>query len=223
MSGARVLTSRLLRTNVTVLGDVVVDSPYYPDEIASLELGPDAVAFATHGHYDHLLMSYRGLPVHASARTVAAIRSHDPAGELAEFDAGQGVDRPGPLEFEPLTEVGDGWRGLRLIATPGHTSDSTALLADGVLCCGDYLSDIEIPLISVTGKRSQYARTLELLAELVTDLNVPGHGLPCDRDEALRRIEADLRYLATFEIPPDRDSAMCRDIHAGNLRDHTDD
>jgi glyoxylase-like metal-dependent hydrolase (beta-lactamase superfamily II) len=213
-----VFTSRLLRTNATVIGRVVVDSPYFPDEIAGLALPAGALAFCTHGHYDHLLLRYRGLELHASAGTVAAIRSHDPAGELAEFDAVNYVSRPGPLEVEPLHAVDDGWEGLQLVPAPGHTADSTAVLGDGVLCCGDYLSDVELPLLSVTGSRASYVATLERLATLVTDLNVPGHGTPCDRDTALRRIEADLHYLHTWHIPPDRDTPRQREIHAGNLR-----
>jgi glyoxylase-like metal-dependent hydrolase (beta-lactamase superfamily II) len=214
-----IVTSRMLRTNCTVLGRVVVDAPYFPDEIATLALPDGALAFCTHGHYDHLLLRYRGLALHGSARTVAAIRSHDPAGELADFDAVNYVERP-PLEVEPLVTVEDGWKGLRLIAAPGHTADGTAVLADGVLCCGDHLSDVELPLLSVTGSRADYVATLHALAEVATDVNVPGHGTPCDRDAALRRIEADLRYLETWEIPRDRDTPRQREIHAGNLRDH---
>lgn len=214
-----VLTSRMLRTNVTVIGRVVVDAPYFPDEIAAVALPDGAQAFCTHGHYDHLLMRYRGLELHAGERTVAAIRAHDPAAELAEFDAVNYVERP-PLEVEPLVAVQDGWEGLHLIPAPGHTADGTAVLGDGVLCCGDHLSDVELPLLSVTGSRSDYVATLHRLAEHVTDLNVPGHGTPCDRDTALRRIEADLRYLETWRIPADRDTPRQREIHAGNLRDH---
>ena len=217
-----VLTSRLLRTNATVLGRVVVDAPYFPDEIASLPAPADPLLFCTHGHYDHLLMRFRfpQAPLHASAPTVDAIRSHDPAGELADFDAVNYVARPGRLEVEPLVAVDSGWRGLRLVAAPGHTADSTALAGDGVLCCGDYLSDVELPLLSVTGSRADYVATLERLAGLATELNVPGHGTPCGRDEALRRIEADLRYLETWEVPADRDTPRQHEIHAGNLRDH---
>lgn len=214
-----ILTSRMLKTNVTVLGRVVVDAPYFPDEIAGLELPGDAVAFCTHGHYDHLLLRYRGLELHGSERTVRAIRSHDPAAELAAFDAVNYVNRP-PLEVEPLHVVQDGWEGMRLIEAPGHTADGTALLADGVLCCGDYLSDVELPLLSVTGSRDDYVVTLERLSEVVTEVNVPGHGTPCDRDTALRRIEADLAYLRTWRVPADRDTPRQREIHAGNLRDH---
>jgi glyoxylase-like metal-dependent hydrolase (beta-lactamase superfamily II) len=212
----------MLRTNVTVLGRVVVDAPYFPDEIADLAVGPEPLLFATHGHYDHLLMRFRfpGRPLHASSRTVAAIRAHDPSRELAACDAGTYVDRGGVLEPEPLSAVEDGWEGLRLVPAPGHTADSTALLADGVLCCGDYLSDVELPLLSVSGSREQYLATLECLAAAVTTLNVPGHGTPCGRDEALRRIEADMRYLRTWEVPAGRDTPRQREIHAGNLRDH---
>ena len=64
---------------------------------------------------------------------------------------------------------------LRLIHTPGHTVDHTALyLPQGkILWAGDMLSDLELPLVEDV---RAYEATLAELAALDVDILVPGHG-----------------------------------------------
>ena len=216
----RVLTSRLLQTNCTILdGGWIVDSPYFPDEIEQVaRLAPGHRVAATHAHYDHLLLSYHRAPLHVTEATRAAIEGGDPARELADFDAVNYVERaPLRLDLAPTDE-------LEWIPAPGHTSDAHAIwFADErVLCCGDYLSDVEIPLLSETGDPAAHRATLERLAQVEAETFVPGHGSPCGREQALRRIEEDLAYLETRCIPPGRDPLRQREIHENNLRDHFD-
>jgi glyoxylase-like metal-dependent hydrolase (beta-lactamase superfamily II) len=216
----RVHTSRLLQTNCTILDcGWIVDSPYFPDEIDEVaRLAPHHRIAATHAHYDHLLMSYTRAPLHVHPATRHAIETGNPARELADFDAVNYVARP-PLELQ-LADA----RDLHHIPAPGHTADAHALwFADErVLCCGDYLSDVEIPLLSETGDRAAYRATLERLEPYVRDALaiVPGHGSPCERDGALRRLQEDVTYLDTRRIPPGRDTSRQREIHANNVRDH---
>jgi len=96
-----------------------------------------------------------------------------------------------------------------------------------VLVCGDYLSDVEIPLVAEAGSPSDYRRTLERLLPLVerTETVVPGHGSPQQRDGALALLEADLAYLDALEagrdeLPPGRDTSRQREIHAANVAKH---
>jgi hypothetical protein len=97
----------------------------------------------------------------------------------------------------------------------------------GVLCVGDYLSRVEIPMIHPGGSIADYRSTLARLAPLVeaADTIVPGHGAPNDRDTALRILDEDVDYLDALEsgvekptLPKDRDDREQRDIHARNLR-----
>src|SRR3954454_13478389 len=98
VTSPRVLTSRYLQTNATVLvltdGVLVVDSPYFPDELEALKEamppGAQPRLFATHAHYDHLMgrLAFPAAPLEAAADTVAAVnREPDrPGRELAEED-----------------------------------------------------------------------------------------------------------------------------------------
>jgi glyoxylase-like metal-dependent hydrolase (beta-lactamase superfamily II) len=95
-----------------------------------------------------------------------------------------------------------------------------------VLACGDYLSPVEIPMISEGGSLELYAATLERLGGLLSEVQtvVPGHGRPLQRDEALRLLDEDAAYLealrsgdSTVKLPPDRNSPTQRGIHAENV------
>ena len=97
----------------------------------------------------------------------------------------------------------------------------------GVLCAGDYLSRVEIPMIHPGGSLADYRSTLARLAPLVeaADTIVPGHGAPNDRETALRILDEDVDYLDALErgeekpaLPKGRDTGEQRDIHARNLK-----
>ncbi len=96
----------------------------------------------------------------------------------------------------------------------------------GLLLCGDYLSDVEVPVISPGGSLDSYRATLAVLASLLetTERVVPGHGSPLERERALRVLDEDLDYLDALErgeerlkLPPGRDSRRQQAIHAENL------
>jgi glyoxylase-like metal-dependent hydrolase (beta-lactamase superfamily II) len=96
-----------------------------------------------------------------------------------------------------------------------------------VLCAGDYLSRVEIPMIHPGGSLGDYRSTLARLAPLVeaADTIVPGHGAPNDRETALRILDEDTDYLNALErgdekpaLPKARDNREQRDIHGRNLR-----
>jgi glyoxylase-like metal-dependent hydrolase (beta-lactamase superfamily II) len=117
---------------------------------------------------------------------------------------------------------------IELHPTGGHTPDGVAFLARwaGLLVCGDYLSDVEIPMISDGGSVAEYRATLARLAGLLEscDAIVPGHGSPHDRETALRILDEDLSYLDALErgeerpkLPAGRDTRRQRAIHAENL------
>jgi glyoxylase-like metal-dependent hydrolase (beta-lactamase superfamily II) len=95
----------------------------------------------------------------------------------------------------------------------------------GVLVCGDYLSDVEIPMISPGGSVDSYRATLGRLAPLVESAVavVPGHGAPHSRERALELLDEDVAYLDALErgdervsLPAGRDSRRQREIHAEN-------
>ena len=245
---AIVVTSLLWQTTATAIrcGDeaMLVDSPYFPEE---LELLPTLLAqagfaptalLATHADFDHLLgrLAFPELSLGVGEETALRLGSQPGAAqrELREADGEHYVERPRPLGLGQVQalpvpgHLGLGDRELELHPAEGHTSDGTAVLARwcGVLVCGDYLSNVEIPMISRGGSLEAYRATLARLAPLVeaAETAVPGHGAPQGRDGALRILAEDLAYLDALErgeerppLPEGRDSARQRRVHDENL------
>jgi glyoxylase-like metal-dependent hydrolase (beta-lactamase superfamily II) len=224
---------------------MLIDSPYFPDE---LELLPGVLQqagfhvnalIATHADFDHLLgrLAFPGLSLGVGDDTMERLRREPGAAQraLRDQDGELYVERTSPLALGQVQalpvpgrlELGD--RELELHPAPGHTSDGTAVLApfSGVLACGDYLSDVEIPILSPGGSLDEYRATLARLAPLVerAETVVPGHGSPRGRDEARELLDEDLGYLDALErgeerpvLPPGRDGARQRRIHEDNLK-----
>ena len=245
---ALVLTSRIWQTTATALRSggeaLLIDSPYFPDELealpgllASAGFEPDGL-LATHADFDHLLgrLAFPGLALGLGQPTVERLHREPGAAQrdLRDHDAEFYVSRPSPLALGQVQglpvpgrlELGD--EELELHPAEGHTADGTAIFARrlGVLVVGDYLSDLEIPLISRGGSLPEYRATLARLSPLVEAAHVvvPGHGAPHDRGTALRLIDQDADYLDALEggderpkLPPGRDTKAQRRVHAENL------
>jgi glyoxylase-like metal-dependent hydrolase (beta-lactamase superfamily II) len=123
---------------------------------------------------------------------------------------------PGKLAIGPSEE-------LELHPTEGHVPDGMAIWAPWarVLIAGDFLSPVEIPMLSEGGSRDAYLATLRRLEPLVDQAAVviPGHGEPLDAVRAAAILREDVAYLE--QLPGDalplarRDEAQRR-IHAAN-------
>jgi glyoxylase-like metal-dependent hydrolase (beta-lactamase superfamily II) len=242
---AIVVTSRIWQTNAVALragGEaMLVDSPYFPDELEALPgllagagFEPDAL-IATHADFDHLLgrLAFPGLALGLGEPSMERLHREPGAAqrELRDHDARFYVERTAPLALGQVqtlpvpgsVELGD--EEIELHPADGHTTDGMALFARwcGLLCPGDYLSNVEIPMVvSLSGYRATLARLAPLVEAAETV--VPGHGAPHDRDAALRILDEDVDYLDALErgderpgLPAGRDSAEQRQIHAGNL------
>jgi glyoxylase-like metal-dependent hydrolase (beta-lactamase superfamily II) len=223
----------------------LVDSPYFPDELELLPALLEQSGFriqgliSTHADFDHLLgrLAFPDHTLGVGEPTMARIRAEPGTAqrELREADAEHYVVRPRPLALGgpqalPVPGYVDvGNEQVELHPTEGHTADGLALFARfaGVLVCGDYLSDVEIPMISPGGSLRDYRTTLARLAPLVeaADVVVPGHGSPHERERALAILDEDLEYLDALEegaerpaLPAGRDTRRQRAIHADNLK-----
>jgi glyoxylase-like metal-dependent hydrolase (beta-lactamase superfamily II) len=243
---AIVVTSRLWQTTCTALRSgsecFLIDSPYFPDELELLPMLLQQSDFptvsgllATHADWDHLLgrFAFPGLALGVASSSGERLRAEPGAAQrsLRDADAEHYVKRSGPLSlgsYQVLPvpgkmQIGD--EEIELHPTSGHTPDGVAFLARwaGLLVCGDYLSDVEIPMVT---ELEAYRATLARLAALVEECEtvVPGHGAPHDRERALRIIDEDVDYLDALERgdervnpPAGRDTKRQRAIHAENL------
>jgi len=224
---------------------LLVDSPYFPDELEALPgllagagFEPDAL-LATHVDFDHVLgrLAFPGLALGLGEPSVERLHREPGAAQraLRDHDDEFYVERPSPLalgQVQGLPVPGSvelGSEELELHPADGHTADGLAVMAPwcGVLCSGDYLSGVEIPMISSGGSLATYRSTLARLAPLVeaAEAIVPGHGAPNDRDTALRILDEDVDYLDALErgderppLPKGRASREQRKIHERNLR-----
>ena len=239
-----VATSRIWQTTCVLVrsGDegFVIDSPVLPDELEVLPALCEQASFpvsgllATHGDWDHLLgrLAFPGAALGVAETTAARLRGEPGAAqrELRAFDEEHYVERERPLalgEVQPLPvpgklDVGD--EVIELHPSDGHTADGMALWLGwaGVLVCGDYLSPVELPMLSPGGSRSAYLATLRRLEPLVEAAAhvVPGHGTVLDGGRALAILREDVAYLEGLPdaaLPLARRSAALQKIHTENV------
>jgi glyoxylase-like metal-dependent hydrolase (beta-lactamase superfamily II) len=242
--GVLVATSRVFQTACTVVRDgdecFVIDSPVLPDELDVLPALLEQASFpfsgllATHGDWDHLLgrLAFPQAALGVAETTAARLTAEpgDAARRLRAFDDELYLERPAPLslgQVQALPVPGKldvGAQTIELHPTEGHVADGMALWLDwaGVLVAGDFLSPVEIPMISEGGSRSAYLATLERLRPLVEQAEhvVAGHGGAVDARRALSILDEDVAYLEGLpdsKLPIARRSAEQKRIHGENL------
>ncbi|HWI72133.1 MAG TPA: MBL fold metallo-hydrolase [Baekduia sp.] len=249
--GVIVARSVKWQTTCTLLhhGDetFIVDSPVFPDELDALPgiLGQAGWGLsgllATHGDWDHLLarLAFPEAPLGVAETTAARLRAEPGVAQrkLREVDEDDYVSRERPLSLGSVQalpvpgklELGSPDAELELIPADGHTADGMAVWAPfaRVLVAGDYVSPVEIPMISEGGSRNAYVATLLRLAPYVeqADYVVPGHGAPIDGQRALAILREDVKYLESLggegdappALPLTRRDRVQKQIHAENL------
>jgi glyoxylase-like metal-dependent hydrolase (beta-lactamase superfamily II) len=242
--GVLVAVSRIFQTACTIVRDgdecFVIDSPVLPDELdvlpALLEQAgfPFSGLLATHADWDHLLgrLAFPDASLGVAETTAARLKAEpgDAARKLRSFDDELYVERPGPLSLGQVQalpvpghlEVGS--QTIELHPTEGHVVDGMALWLPWarILVAGDFLSPVEIPMLSRGGSRSAYLATLERLRPLVeqADHVVAGHGGAIDGTRALAILREDVAYLEGLpdsKLPLARRSDEQKRIHRENL------
>jgi glyoxylase-like metal-dependent hydrolase (beta-lactamase superfamily II) len=244
-----VVTSQVWRTTCTAIradGEgFLVDSPILPAELEALPALLEQAAFpvsgllVTHADWDHVLgrLAFPEAAMGVGETTAARLRGEpgDCARKLREFDEEFYVDRPRPLSLGDVQalpvpgHVEVGGRELELHPADGHTADGTAVWAQwaGCLVVGDYLSPVEIPMLSEGGSLDAYLATLRRLRPLVeaAETVVPGHGGPIGSERALAVLDEDAAYLEALReqgeaaaLPEGRRTTEQRRIHGANAQ-----
>jgi glyoxylase-like metal-dependent hydrolase (beta-lactamase superfamily II) len=203
-----------------------------PDVLEQAQF-PVSGLLATHGDWDHLLgrLAYPGAALGAPESTVARIGTElgEAQRRLRSFDEEhyvpdrgalalgslQALPVPGRLEIgtrppegpsEGGGRAGSAGHELQMLPADGHTVDGAAywLPWAQALICGDYLSPVEIPMLSESGSLDAYRATLARLSGFVAQAEwiVPGHGAPLDRARAEEVLRQDDQYLAELARDP---------------------
>ena len=243
-----VVTSRAYQTTCTLVRSgsdaFCIDSPVFPDELEILPAIAAQAEFqvvgllATHADWDHLLGRYAFPEAPLGAAETSAARLTGEPGvaqrELREFDEMLYVERPKPLSLPGAQQlpvpghIGIGEQELELQPADGHTPDGMAIWVPWarVLVCGDYLSPVEIPMLSDGGSPGAYLATLRRLEAFVDQAEhvVPGHGGPIDATRAAAILREDRAYLEALQADPEtaklplaRRTGQQREIHAANV------
>ena len=243
-----VVTSAVWQTSCVAVRSgeeaVVIDSPVLPDELDALPAVLEQARFGcsgllvTHADWDHLLgpQAFPGAALGCAETTAARLRAEPGAAqrELRAFDERFYLARARPLSLpgaQALPVPGYcsvGEHELELHPADGHTADGTAYWAPWarVLVCGDYLSPVEIPMLSSGGSLAGYRATLRRLEPLVEQAEtvVPGHGGALDGVRAAAILREDLAYLdalasegAAASLPLARRSGEQKRMHAENV------
>ena len=221
-----------------------IDSPVFPDELEILPAIAEQAGFsvvgvlATHADWDHLLGGYAfpETPLGLGENSAARLMNEPGAAqrELRDFDDEFYVSRPKPLSLPGSQKldvpgyIDIGSETLELHPADGHTADGMAVWVPWarVLVAGDYLSPVEIPMLSDGGSIAAYIATLNRLEGLVeqADHVVPGHGGPIDSSQALAILREDRAYLEALlddgekaKLPVARNNGGQRKIHAQNV------
>jgi glyoxylase-like metal-dependent hydrolase (beta-lactamase superfamily II) len=239
-----VATSEVWQTTCTAVrrGDegFVIDSPVYPDELELLPTLLSQAGFplsgllATHGDWDHMLarLAFPDAALGCAETTAARLTAEPGAAqrELRSFDDEHYVDRSRPLSLGQVQalpvpghlEVGDA--ELELHPADGHTADGMAVWIPWarVLVAGDYLSPVEVPMLSETGSRDAYLATLRRIEPLVAQAAhvVPGHGAVIEGARAMAVMREDVAYLEALpdsKLPLARRGPAQQAIHAKNV------
>jgi glyoxylase-like metal-dependent hydrolase (beta-lactamase superfamily II) len=226
----------------------LIDSPLLPEELEALPALFEQAGFpisgllATHGDWDHLLgkLAFPEGSLGIGEDTAARLSAEPgaPQRSLRGFDAEWYIDGRKPLglgEFQALPVPGrisigsETVNELELYPADGHTFDGTAFWVPWaeVLICGDYLSPVEIPMITQEdgGSLEAYRETLFRLSPLVNKAAtvIPGHGAPLTGERALEILAEDLAYLDALAagqdatLPHGRRSGTQKQIHERNL------
>jgi glyoxylase-like metal-dependent hydrolase (beta-lactamase superfamily II) len=243
-----VVISRAYQTTCTLVRSqneaFCIDSPVFPDELEIVPAVAQQAGFgvvgllATHGDWDHLLGGYAfpEAPLGAAETTAARLRNEIGAAqrELRDFDDELYVERAKPLALPGAQQlpvpghIGVGERELELHPSDGHTADGMAIWIPWarVLVAGDYLSPVEIPMLSPGGSADAYLATLRRLEALVAEAEhvVPGHGEPMDAQRAAAILREDRAYIEALlgdpgsaSLPLARRTGEQKRIHAENV------
>lgn len=231
----------------------VIDSVVYPEELRAVPQVLEQAGFpvsgllVTHGDWDHLLArtAFGDASLGCAQSTAQRLASElgQAQRELRDFDAEhyvagrtplalgspQPLPVPGRLEIGSRPPAAPDARELELYPADGHTADGVAYWAPWAqtLVCGDYLSPVEIPVLSRGGSASAYRATLARLAPLAAQAEwvIPGHGAPIESDQAQQILAEDDAYLTALEsdpqsvrLPPGRSTKPQRRLHEANLR-----
>ena len=224
-SGVTVFTSALYQTTSTLLEtpDAVflIDPNWLPfevyrikDYVESVQGGRKLYLIFTHSDYDHIIGygAFPGARVIASAKFASKKNKSEDVDKALAFDHKFYMTRDYPVIYPPVDiEIDQDGKSMHFAGTvltfyqaPGHTAEGLFIVFEpaGVFVAGDYLSDVEPPLIEDDIKK--YRRTMSKVDRILSlhqiQYLIPGHGsCALSAGEIVARKNAAIEYLDDIE------------------------
>jgi len=211
-------TSTLLQTPGAIF---LIDPNWLPFEIYRIKEYVESIRrdrklylVFTHSDYDHII-GYGAFPDARVIASEAFARKKDKEKDVhqaLEWDKQHYIDRDYPVLYPRVDIVIDkdgkamhfDGTVLTFYFAPGHTAEGMYIVFEpaGAWIAGDYLSDVEFPLIedSIDAYRRTMAKTDRILRAHGINWLIPGHGTVTNsRDEILHRRDHAIEYLDDFE------------------------
>jgi glyoxylase-like metal-dependent hydrolase (beta-lactamase superfamily II) len=207
-----VFQSELYQTNTTVVVTddliLITDPTWLPAEIEEIrnfveerKKNQPVYLLLTHSDFDHVIGAgaFPEATIIASRGFNARSDKEEIVQQMKEFDSAYYIHRSYELQYpkpdiivdsdEQVLEEGE--TKITFYLAPGHTVDGLAAVVEplGLCIAGDYLSNVEIPIIEYHSESYQF--TLKKLDELWKDSKystvVPGHGLVASKPEEIEK------------------------------------
>ena len=215
-----IFESSLYRTNSLIISNesqlMVIDPNWLPSEIREIQCcfhntkqHKITYTLFTHADFDHII----GWKAFDTDITIAPARMQDSEREksvleeIERFDSGYYIKRDYPILY-PKADISVnkkislefGEEKIYINPCEGHSHDDMMLFVEdrGLWVAGDYLSNIELPMIDYD--ISKYHQALILFDEFIKQekprMLIPGHGdVTGDIQEMKRRLDQALMYL----------------------------
>lgn len=220
-----VFTSALYQTTSTLLQTpsaiFLIDPNWLPFEIHRIKEYLNSIRrerklylIFTHSDYDHIIGygAFPGAKVIASSAFALKKDKEVDVRKAEEWDAEHYITREYPILY-PRVDIVINQDGksmhfdgtvLTFYFAPGHTAEGMYIVYEpaGVWIAGDYLSDVEFPLIEddIDAYRLTMTKTDRILRAHLINWLIPGHGTVVDtKEEILRRRDHAIEYLDDFE------------------------
>jgi glyoxylase-like metal-dependent hydrolase (beta-lactamase superfamily II) len=225
---AWIFTSSLYHTTTTVIRSessvLVVDPNWLPEEVEAIRdfvqdilEGRKCYLLFTHSDYDHIIgyKAFDGSRVIASEAFALSDHKDADVAEAKKFDGDRELSRSYEIVYPEVDLVvrTEGQQihlddiTLTCYMAPGHTAEGmfTVVGPHQILIAGDYLSDVEFPLVEdIRAYRQTLMKLDQICATHEIRYMIPGHGTMATGPEGVfgRRAQT-LEYLDDLEAVSD--------------------
>lgn len=219
-------TSAVIQTEKAM---IITDPNWLPHEVEAIKVFVESrignrqlYVLFTHSDFDHIIAAGafpQAIKI-ASAAFVDLVDKEKALNDIKDFDAQYYITRDYPIIYPTIDIVirQDGQREVlgdiacSFYLAPGHTEDGIFTFVEplGILLVGDYLSNVEFPLVNnLLAYESTLQKAKSLLEQFDVQALVPGHGqTTTDTLEMENRIEESLDYLIKLQQGMNQEQAL---------------